>query len=243
MTDQAGERAGYDFWYWPDIPGRGEFVRLTLEACGIPYRDRAREEGAKALMADMAGHDAGPAFAPPYIAIDGYTVSQTANILMFLSERHDCGPTTMKARYWLNQVQLTIMDLVAEAHNVHHPVATMLYYEQQKAEAARAAKQFREARIPKFLGWFERALAAQDGAWLAGERWSYADLSLWHLVEGLHYAFPLRMAAILGDYPLTQALCARVAVIDVLQNYLKSNNRIAFTNEGIFRHYPELDAA
>ncbi|PKD78697.1 glutathione S-transferase, partial [Escherichia coli] len=27
----------YDLWYWDGIPGRGEFVRLALEAGGIPY--------------------------------------------------------------------------------------------------------------------------------------------------------------------------------------------------------------
>lgn len=35
----------YDLWYWDGIPGRGEFVRLALEAGGIPYRERAREPG------------------------------------------------------------------------------------------------------------------------------------------------------------------------------------------------------
>ncbi|WP_336957922.1 glutathione S-transferase [Sphingobium aquiterrae] len=239
MVDQAA----YDFWYWPDIPGRGEFVRLTLEACRIPYRDRAREDGAQALVADMQRHGAGPAYAPPYLAMDGHTVSQTANILMFLAERHDCGPATMEARYWLNQVQLTIMDMVAEAHDVHHPLSATLYYEDQKAEAARAAAPFRTERMPGYFAWFERALGARHGDWLAGERWSYADLSLWHLVEGLHHAFPRRMATIAGEYPLMRALCGRVATLDALQAYLNSSRRIAFNRNGIFRHYPELDAA
>jgi glutathione S-transferase len=231
----------YDFWYWPDIPGRGEFVRLTLEACGIPYHDRAREDGAGALMKDMAGHAHAPAYAPPYIAMDGHTISQTANILMYLSERHECGPTAMKARYWLNQVQLTIMDVVAEAHNVHHPVAVMLYYKDQKAEAARAAEQFREERLPGYFAWFERALAAETGDWLSGSRWSYADLSLFQLLAGLRYAFPRRMAALAPDYPLLMAMYDRVATLPELQDYFRSNRRIAFNNDGIFRHYPELD--
>ncbi|QUT04749.1 glutathione S-transferase [Sphingobium phenoxybenzoativorans] len=242
MADSSDSGA-YDFWYWPSIPGRGEFVRLTLEACGIPYRDRAREDGAEAMMKDMAGHVEGPAYAPPYIGIDGQTVSQTANILMFLSERHDCGPTTMKTRYWLNQVQLTIMDVVAEAHNVHHPVAAMLYYEDQKAEAARAAEQFRKERIPGYFAWFEKALKAAAGDWLTGSRWSYADLSLFQLVSGLRYAFPKRIKSIEGDYPRLMKLCDLVAAMPELKDYFRSNRRIAFNNDGIFRHYPELDAA
>jgi glutathione S-transferase len=35
----------YELWYWPSIPGRGEFPRLAMEAGGIPYRDMAREAG------------------------------------------------------------------------------------------------------------------------------------------------------------------------------------------------------
>ena len=232
----------YDFWYWPTIPGRGEFVRLTLEACGIPYRDRARADGEKALVADIARHDAAPAFAPPYLATDGGTIAQTANILFYLAERHECGPTGMKARYWLSQAQLTIMDMVAEAHDVHHPVAASLYYEEQKGEAARAAATFREQRIPKYLAWFDRALGAETGDWLAGSRWSYADLSLFHLIAGLRYAFPLRMATLAGRHPRLDALQERVAMLPELQDYLASSRRLPFSNQDIFRHYPELDA-
>lgn len=232
----------YDFWYWPTIAGRGEFVRLTLEACGIAYRDRAREEGVDALIADMAGHAAGPAFAPPYIGIDGTTIAQTANILFYLSERHECGPSGMKNRYWLAQLQLTIMDLVAESHDVHHPIGVDLYYADQKAESLRRAQGFRDARMPKYLGYFERALSGEQGRWLAGSRWSYADLSLFHLVAGLRYAFPLRMATLAVALPRLMALHDRVAALPELQDYLASDRRLPFSEEDVFRHYPELDA-
>lgn len=239
MTDTDA----YDLWYWPNIPGRGEFVRLALEACAIPYRDRAREDGAEALVADLKRHDGGPAYAPPYLVTDDGTLSQTANILMYLSERHDCGPTGMKARYWLNQVQLTIMDVVEEAHNVHHPVGVMLYYEDQKAEAVRAAEQFREQRMPGYFAWFERALQAMQGDWLNGSRWSYADLSLFQLFAGLRYAFPQRMKAIAQDYPRLCKVHGLVEKLPELQDYFRSNRRMAFNQDGIFRHYPELDFA
>ncbi|MEC3912524.1 glutathione S-transferase [Sphingobium sp. CR2-8] len=233
----------YDFWYWPGIAGRGEFVRLMLEACGIPYSDRARQDGADALMADMADHAHGPAFAPPYLSIDGSTIAQTANILFYLAERHQCGPSGMKSRYWLAQLQLTIMDMVAESHDVHHPVGLDLYYEDQKPEALRRATGFREERMPKYLAYFERAMAAEEGDWLAGRQWSYADLSLFHLVAGLRYAFPLRTATLEPDFPAVAALHDRVAAMPELQEYLASDRRLPFTQEDIFRHYPELDAA
>jgi glutathione S-transferase len=228
----------YDLWYWPDIPGRGEFVRLALEAGSIPYRDLARERGAEALMADLAAAGDAPPFAPPYLVAGDLTISQTANILLFLGEEHGLAPADRAGRLWVNQFQLVIADMVSEAHDVHHPVSISDYYDDQRDEASRAADGFRAERMPKFLGYFERALA--DRAWLAGDRWSYADLSLFQLVEGLRFAFPRRMASVMPDYPHVAALHASVADLPDLRDYLASDRRIPF-GDGIFRHYPELD--
>lgn len=233
----------YKLWYWPTVQGRGEFVRLALEAAGIDYVDCAREQGTEALIADMERRHGRTPFAPPYLAIDGTVIAQVANILLYLSDRHDLAPTAMADRYWLHQIQLTISDVVAEVHNVHHPVAVMDYYDDQKAEAARAARQFREERMPKFLGWFEECLDATPGDWAVDHRWTPVDTSLFQLVEGLRYMFPQRMAAIEGDYPALIALHDRVAAIPGVRAYLKSDRRIPFNTDGIFRHYPELDAA
>lgn len=236
--------ASYDLWYWPGIPGRGEFVRLALEAGGVPYRDLAREAGENgmdALESDMERPDPAPPFAPPYLVADGMRVAQTANILLFLGERHGLAPDDLAGRLWVNQLQLTIADAVAEAHNVHHPVAVGLTYDDQRAEAGRAADSFRADRIPKFLHYFERVLA-ERGDWLAGDRWSYADLSLFQLVEGLKFAFPKRFAGVARDCPKLLALRDAVAALPALRSYLASDRRLPFS-DGIFRHYPELDAA
>ena len=230
----------YDLWYWPGIPGRGEFVRLALEAGGIDYRDRAREEGGAALVRDMAARKAQRPFAPPYLVAGKLCIAQTANILMFLAGRHPLGPGTSDDCWFAHQLQLTIADVVAEAHNVHHPVSPRLYYEDQQTEAARAAEAFRSERLPKFLGYFE-AVLNEGGPFLTGPRWSYVDLSLFQLVEGLRYAFPRRMAALAGKFPLTMELRATVARLPELAEYLESDRRIAFNEDGIFRHYPHLD--
>lgn len=233
----------YDLWYWPTIQGRGEFVRLPLEAAGIAYRDRAREDGADALVADMKARGARGPFAPPYIVDGEVAVAQVANILAWLAERHDIAPASAADRSWLHQIQLTIADMVAEVHNIHHPVDMMAYYDDQKAEAARAATQFRENRIPKYFGHFEAALGSNAGDWLAGARWSYADTSLFQLVAGLRYMFPQRMAAVAGDYPRLARLHDAVAALPGIATYLASDRRLPFNEDGIFRHYPELDAA
>jgi glutathione S-transferase len=230
----------YRLWYWPTIQGRGEFVRLAMEARGIDYRDCAREEGGEAMMRNMAQF-VRPPFAPPYLELDGMAVSQVAGILLFLAGRHDLAPTNMADRIWCHEVQLTIADLVAEVHNVHHPVETGAYYEEQKPEAARAAAQFRQSRLPKFLGWLEQAATCNPGEWVIDHRWTYVDTSLFQLIEGLRYMFPQRMAALEPRYPALIAIHDQVAALPGIKAYLKSDRRIAFNTDGIFRHYPELD--
>jgi glutathione S-transferase len=234
----------YELWYWPTIPGRGEFPRLALEAGQIPYRDMARaagKDGYKKLGQDLEAARDDPPFAPPYLVTpDGGTIGQSANILLYLGEAYGLAPADQAGRLWVHQVQLTIADMVTEVHDTHHPVALGAYYEDQKPEAKRRAEDFRENRIPKFLDWFETILKAR-GDWLAGESWSYADLSLFHLVEGLRFAFPRRMEKVGGDYPRVAALHDAVAALPELQDYLNSDRRVAFS-DGIFRHYPELDA-
>ena len=232
----------YKLWYWPSIQGRGEFVRLALEGAEIEYEDCARGVGEDGLMADLNDRTGRTPFAPPYLELDGLVIAQVANILMYLGERHGLAPSTMADRLWLNQLQLTIADLVAEVHNVHHPVAMMDYYDDQKPEAARAAKQFREERLPKFLGHFEDAAQANTGDWLIDHKWSYADTSLFQLGEGLRYMFPQRMTTLEPEYPNLIRIHDQVADLPGIKAYLRSDRRLAFNTDGIFRAYPELDA-
>lgn len=229
----------YDLWYWPNIQGRGEFVRLPLEAAGIDYRDCARDQGAKALMTDMVERGPRGPFAPPYLVAGDECIAQVANILLWLGEKHDLAPTA--DRVWLHQLQLTVTDFIAEVHQVHHPVGVGAYYEEQKHEAARFAAEFRDDRIPKFLGYFEAAAGKSE--WIAGGRWSYLDCSMFQLVEGLRYAFPKRMRTVEPTIPNLIRLRDQVAALPGIVAYLASDRRIAFNSNGIFRHYPELDAA
>ncbi len=232
----------YKLWYWPSLQGRGEFVRLALEGAEIAYEDCARKVGEEGLLADLNDRTGRTPFAPPYLELDGLVIAQVANILMYLGERHGLAPSNMADRLWLNQLQLTIADLVAEVHNVHHPVAMMDYYEDQKPEAARAAKQFREARMPKYLGHFEDAAQANTGDWLIDHKWTYADTSLFQVIEGLRYMFPQRMKTLEPDYPNLIRIHDQVAALPGIKAYLKSDRRVAFNTDGIFRAYPELDA-
>jgi glutathione S-transferase len=233
----------YELYYWPTIQGRGEFVRLALEEAGADYIDVARESEGVAVMMRMMEHAGHPPFAPPFLK-DGETIiGQTAAILLYLGARHGLAPKDPEGGLWTHQIQLTISDFVAEAHDTHHPVAVSLYYEDQKAEALRRAEEFCRNRIPKFLNWFEAILARNPAgdAHLVGKALTYADLSLFQVVEGLTYAFPKATKRALKKAPRVSALHASVAERPRIKTYLASPRRIPFNEEGIFRRYPELD--
>jgi glutathione S-transferase len=233
----------YELYYWPNIQGRGEFVRLALEEAGAAYIDAARESEGVAVMMRMMEHADHPPFAPPFLK-DGETViGQTAAILLYLGARHGLAPKDPAGGLWTHQIQLTISDFVAEAHDTHHPVAVSLYYENQKAEALRRAQEFRDNRIPKFLAWFETLLSRNPAGptHLVGRSLTYVDLSLFQVVEGLSYAFPKATKRALKRAPRVAALRDAVAERPRIKSYLASPRRIPFNEEGIFRRYPELD--
>jgi glutathione S-transferase len=238
----------YELYYWPSIQGRGEFVRLALEDAGASYADIARlprgeGHGLPAMLRLMAAADiARPPFAPPILKAGKQLIAQTANILLFLGPRLDLAPANEAARLWAHQLQLTIADLVAEAHDTHHPIASSLYYEDQKREAKLRARDFVANRLPKFFGYFETVLARNGGGrYMVGRGHSYIDLSMFQVIAGLRYAFPNAMAQCADEYPLLAKLHERVARRPRLSAYLASERRLPFSEQGIFRHYPELD--
>jgi len=235
----------YELYYWSSIQGRGEFVRLALEEAGAPYVDIARTAGGETRMVALLGDDAlaCPPFAPPFLRAGKRLIGQTANILLFLGGRHGLAPKAESGRLWTHQLQLTVADLVVEAHDTHHPIASSLYYEDQRREARHRAADFTAHRMPKYIGYFERVLATNPAGptHLVGGRLSYADLSLFQVVAGLRYAFPNAMARYAKRYQHVMALCERVAARRRTAAYLASERRLPFNQEGIFRHYAELD--
>jgi len=214
----------YELYYWPSIQGRGEFVRLALEDAGADYRDVCRRSN---RMPENP-----QAFAPPFLKAGKLIIPQTANILLYLGPRLGLAPRSEAQRLRLHGLQLTIADWLAEAHDTHHPIAASLYYEDQKPEAMRRARIFLKERLPKFMRYFERAM---------DDRFSYVHLSLFQMIEGLRYAFPNAMRRLEKKHRRLLKLHDRIAARPRLAAYLASKRRIPFNQQGIFRHYPELD--
>ncbi|SDM86939.1 glutathione S-transferase [Methylobacterium phyllostachyos] len=236
----------YELHYWPMIQGRGEFVRLALEEAGADYVDVAREDddaGGIGPMLDRLSDPANgrPPFAPPFLRDGDLVIGQSAAILLHLGPRLGLAGTSEADRIWTHQLQLTIADAVDEVHDTHHPLGVDLYYADQKPEALRRALGFRQTRMPKFLEYFERVLVANGGERLVGADRTYADLSLFQLVDGLHYAFPRATAAALQAAPHVERLHDAVARRPRIAAYLASARRVPFNEDGIFRRYPELD--
>ena len=239
----------YELYYWPTIQGRGEFIRLAFEEAGADYIDVARRSersgmGMSAMLRFLDSEEIARApFAPPFLKDGDTVIAQTANILLYLGPRLALVPDDEAGRLWVHQLQLTIADFLTEVHDTHHPIASGLYYREQKPEALRRAADFTAVRLPKYLDYFEAVLARnpESGEWLAGSALTYVDLSMFQMIDGLRYAFPRTMKRLEPDYPLLVALHDRVAARKRIKAYLKSKRRVSFNNDDIFRCYKELD--
>lgn len=241
------DRTDYELIYWPMLQGRGEFVRLVLEDAGVAYVDRARlpeDEGGgiACVVACREGKRPGvPPYAPPVLRSGSLVIAQTAVICEYLAQRHGLAPTDEPGQLEARQLMLTVLDVVDEAHDTHHPIAVGHYYEDQADAALLATRVFVSERLPAWLAYFERVIGSSGGAWLLGATPSYADLALFQLVEGLEYAFPKAMARLTRDVPVTVGLRDAVKARPRLAEYLASPRRIPFNEHGIFRYYEALD--
>lgn len=239
----------YKLYYWPVLQGRGEFVRLALEESGVAYEDVARKPTSKgggiACILTMLKDESlsPPSYAPPLLQVGDQVISQTVNILQYLGPRLGLTPEDELGRAHATQLQLTIADVVAEAHDTHHPVAKGQYYEEQRDQAITAAHNFIDDRLPKLMSYFETTLTRNGGEYAIGTSLSYVDLSLFQLVEGLRYAFPNGWAKNENMLPHLVALHQRVRARPNIAAYLDSDRRLPFNQHGIFRHYPELDTS
>ena len=105
------------------------FFGQNLEDAGTPYVDVARLPeaqggGASAIMRVLRGEHGGLLpLAPPVLRVGALTIAQVANILQYLGPRCGLAPDDEAGRLAVNQLQLTIADLVSEVHDTHHPIS------------------------------------------------------------------------------------------------------------------------
>lgn len=224
----------YELYYWP-IQGRGETIRLLFEESGAEWKDVTRgDNGMAKLQAAIAGELGGPKpFAPPILRCGDVVISHRALIMSWVGERLGLAPADEQGKLAARALELSVTDFFLEVHDVHHPIASSLYYDDQKPESKRRSHHFCTERMPKYLGHLEKA---------AADAFSYTHLSLFQTVEGCRYAFPRAMAALEPKLPRLIAIRDAVAARPRIAAYLASPRRVPFSPHGLFRHYDELDA-
>lgn len=236
----------YRLYYWPAIPGRGEFIRLILEEAGAEYVDVGRlppDQGGgpgAVARARKGGLPGTPAYAPPILQQDELAIAQVANIAGYLAERHSLVGPSAESRALATMVAMTVMDLVTEIHDVHHRLTMAQPYEDQRQVCIDGAPLFHEKRLPALLAYLEGVLEQSDGGWCFAD-FTYVDLLVFQVLKGLDYAHPKAMAALDASIPRLRVLQAAVGARPHIHAYLTSRRAIAFSQSGIFRHYPELD--
>ena len=196
-----------------------------------------------------------PVFSPPALRIPGagkdgkgsLVIAQTPNILFYLGDKLGMAPEDEAGKYHVQQLALTALDLNNEVHDTHHPIAVMKYYENQRDEALQKAQDVRETRIPKFLSYFSRVLQHNEkseggqGKYFVGDKLTYADTTVWQVLDGLYFAFPKEMKARESEFSdLLGPFYDNIKQESGLKGYLSSKRRLPYSM-GIFRHYPELD--
>ena len=246
----SNSNAPYELIYWPGIPGRGEPIRLCFEETNTPYTDVSNQtkDGIKAVTSQIDPSNTGeggnpPPLAPPILRHGDLLINQLPNILLYLGPQLGLAPyweEDTNGIYYINELALTALDgLSNEPHDTHHPIATGAYYEDQKEEAKKKAKDYIENRLPKFIGYFERVLkseASRGGEWLYGGKLTYADLVLFHTVDGVSFAFPKAVEKMKqsGKYDGVFGLVERVRSRENIKKYLESDRRQKYSM-GIYR--------
>ncbi|SNX81741.1 uncharacterized protein MEPE_00446 [Melanopsichium pennsylvanicum] len=243
----SNNKEEYTLFYWPKIPGRGEFVRLCFELASVPFDQVNEVPQLVKLISNKSGlHIAAPHFAVPVLGIRSgdrmHYISQTPVILTFLAPRLGLLGDAEKlqglerdvAVAQIHQLCATALDLNNETHDTHHPVSVSSYYEDQIQESKRRAADFKQNRLPKFLGLFQVALS-KDGAGadkksaakrrLWGSKTTVADLTVFQVVDGLLFAFPKCMNKLRqrGEYKCVFDLHQDIK--GELKSYLDSDRR------------------
>ena len=224
----------YQLYYWPGLPGRGEFVRLVLEQIGVEYQDVGVELGVEPIL-EMRQSNNG--FAPPYLKDGDQVLAQVPAICLYLGLKHGLVSSDPFLAAKTNQLFLTVMDIVDQVHDTHHPINVALCYEDQQNEAKKKSVALLDGRLGNLLNYFVRVLG--DNRYLVNNEISIADLALFQLQEGLAYAFPRAFDQVVNETLDNHR--KNISLLPGIAAYLKSNRRQNFNETGVFRYYPELD--
>ena len=203
----------YQLFDGPAGQGTGEFLRLALEAAGAPYTDVGR--GSEAALHSMVQdtRQPHPPFTTPFLKDGDLVMGQTAAILHHLAPTLKLVARSEQARVWTQQIQLTIEDMLLET---------------EAARTPDTSAEFARKRMPQCLQWFETIITRNPAGprHLVAGKLSYADLSLFHLIDVWRREFPDAIAAALDHAPMVAGLLRRVAALPKVATYWRSERRV-----------------
>lgn len=228
----------YELHCGPDGQEKAEFVRLTLEEAAADYVDVLRRPGGEPRTSRLTWlpRCSSRPFAPPFLKAGQLWIGQAANILLYLGHKHGLAPAREAGRLWVHELQLTILqltiaDFAGDMHDPHPALGVSL----PTGNAGYRNRVFREQRAPQYFRHFEGILKASGGPYLTGRKLTYADLSLFQMVDGLSYAYPRLITWLNRKYDRVFDLHDRIATRPRIAAYLARERRMPFSNAGMFR--------
>ncbi|ORY01870.1 sigma-class glutathione S-transferase [Basidiobolus meristosporus CBS 931.73] len=231
----------WELYYWPGMPGRGEFMRLLFIETSTPFKDVYAGEDWTAV-GKVNYQLSKEFFALPTIKHNGFMLSQTPVICRYLAVKLNNGvlyPKEELLGYQAEMIMAGIVDLTAEGHDAWHPIDKNATYVSQKEQAKPFIEYYEKKRLPKWFSFFEKVLAENEkkypsfdegGPFLVGESISYVDLCMFHILDGIEFQCPEAYAFI--DVPKLKNLKTRIQNRPKIKQYLESAQRSRFTGTG-----------
>ena len=240
----------YELYYWPGIQGRGEFVRLALEAAGAPYVDVARERGSRARREGHDGDARRRRSANPFAP----AVPARRRNRRFACRQHPpvSWPQARPCAEGSRQAASSPTGCSSRSPTSSPRFTTPIIRSRPTSITRTRRRRPRRARRPsssvacRNISAISSACSPairRDKSTRSGADLTTVDLSLFQIWAGMAYAFPHAFAGADKLYPALSALVGSVEELPKVAAYLASDRRIPFNESGIFRHYPEFEFA
>jgi glutathione S-transferase len=195
----------YRLWYFP-FRGRGEQIRLLLNALEQPYEDVAvKRADLPALKQQGPGLLAFGSL--PLLEDDDFRLVQGPVIMSYLARKHGMAPTDLRQGARADAITLGAEDLRTRYFSLFGEGA-------QEKQAAFLSGDWQTRWLPSFDGLL--ALHGAGGFFL-GSTPCHADLAVWDVLDAVTTYIP---GATLDGHPRLSAFCDAVRALPPVAAYL-----------------------
>ena len=236
---------GWKLYYWQGYGGRGQYIRVMLEFCGVEWQEALKDikfkygdEQDKSVKAMVAAIDKvrqkgdnRTAFAVPILTHnDDFILSQCGAIVLFLAELFpNLKPSNPLQMARGTQMMMQVIDAVEEAHTASHPVHTHKSYFVQNEAADKAVTEFvkKGGRLSKHMAVFTAELKRNKGGkgWFYGDTVTFVDCYVATFVRAFGESMKCLKNESYGfdEYALLRAHRERFEATKTYQKFIKSD--------------------